>query len=401
MTGFDAERYLRTLGERALLGGEDEDRESPQVSAAQALVAVGAATEAQADEVLRDYQAAQALREGDYHARIAFAASRGPAAARPLLPRRVLTCDTRLASGLHLRYVSLAEDETVIGVRFAPPRTAMPPMIARRRARAHWGPPEPDVADDRGGTATAHFSGGGGMDEWVGRLTADRPLAVDTAWIEVDGERIPLDRPAIVAAVAIEPLPEADPALRHLRRVALGSRRHHHEGGFDHAVDALVAAGALPAADPRVAPLRHAVNGGHGRRLPEPWRSLRQGGDDGRPGTMALAAVTPEFDGIEVAVAALDAHEGHWSIEVEVTPATALHDWFGAAGARLRSLAWWAADDRGHRYAGEVGNSGGGDDRAGGQVMFDAALDPTATRVEIAAIADRHQALIRFPLEWT
>lgn len=97
----------------------------------------------------------------------------------------------------------------------------------------------------------------------------------------------------------------------------------------------------------------------------------------------------------------LESRSHHWTLEIEVTPDTALHEAFGMAGARLRNLAWWAADDRGHRYCGDLGGSSGGDGRASGELMFGRPLDPLATRLEVAAIADRHQALIRFPLGWT
>ena len=120
----------------------------------------------------------------------------------------------------------------------------------------------------------------------------------------------------------------------------------------------------------------------------------------GGPPHRPPAAVTPEFDGVAASVAVLDSREDHWSLEVEVTPETALSEAFGMGGARLRSLAWWASDDRGHRYSGAVGSSSGGGGRASGQVSFGQPLDPLATRLEIAAIADRHRALIRFPLEW-
>ena len=62
---------------------------------------------------------------------------------------------------------------------------------------AWYGPTAPlhqiTLADDRGTKVATSFSGGGSDEEWRGHLHSHGPLAKDTAWIELDGERIDLE----------------------------------------------------------------------------------------------------------------------------------------------------------------------------------------------------------------
>ena len=152
--------------------------------------------------------------------------------------------------------------------------------------------------------------GGGSDEEWQGHLTAHHPLAPDTAWIEIDGQRIELTGKALQCEVSIETLPEANVAHRHLwRRLAVPN--HFHESPeIEASIDALIAVGALEPDDPVLSELRavreampdyagrHAGGPRGVRCLPEPWRSLlSRGRQDGPEGTLALSAVTPGADG--------------------------------------------------------------------------------------------------------
>ena len=61
------------------------------------------------------------------------------------------------------------------------------------------------LADDQGDTASLEFLGGGSDYRWELTLTADKPLATNTTWLELAGRRLRLvDRPFEVT-VTCEP----------------------------------------------------------------------------------------------------------------------------------------------------------------------------------------------------
>ena len=98
-----------------------------------------------------------------------------------------------------------------------------------------------------------------------------------------------------------------------------------------------------------------------------------------------IGATPPLLDGYAIAITSLHSGEHGWSIDVEVNPDVAMH-WhhFGPADVRPRRLSWWAKDDRGHFYLGEVGSwSGGGSEGGRGTVAFHAALDRKAKQLEL------------------
>src|SRR5262245_57901458 len=112
VAGFDAERYLRLVGERVLLGEgfEENPWPSPLSGAARALVAVGAIDRDRARSVLDDYDLATLLR-GDYrlHHRAWRRAAAGEIEAAVLERRRVVRCDREIEvphGTLWIRYVS-------------------------------------------------------------------------------------------------------------------------------------------------------------------------------------------------------------------------------------------------------------------------------------------------------
>jgi hypothetical protein len=428
MARFDAELYLRTAGEEMILGiGPARQRpwDLPLTEPASALLAVGAISAAKARAVIDDYMLAEALR-GDAagqhrHHRIAMARahqSRQPKT-KALKPRRVVPCGRTIedANGtLHVRHVTLSEESTALAITWR--RNPSGQSRSRRRGRSFMhghgtgGPHHPQLSDDRGTSVSSGFGGGGSDDQWEGHLTAHQPLAPDTAWIEIDGQRIELTGEAVPCAVAIERVAEQASAHRYLwRRLAVPD--FHGPPEIEASIEALIAAGALERGDPVLGDLRavreampdhpgmHA-GGKHGtRRLPEPWRSLlsRLGREDGPEGTVALSAVTPEFEGFSVAVGCLESRADGFGIEVDVAPGLELRGPFRNS-LESRQLSWWAADDRGNHYLGQIGSWSGGEDYSTGEIGFWPALHPKARRLQILPTAQETRASIAFTLPW-
>jgi hypothetical protein len=425
--GFDAELYLRTTGEEVILGLRPRPHgpwDSPLLEHADALLAIGAISRARARAVIDDYALAEAVRSDErQQLRYQMVMAHRPRARRrrgaSLKPRRVVACNRTIedSSGVLLvRHVTLSEDTTSLAITWRPRLSGR----GRSTARGHMmmfghgpgGPLHPQLTDDRGTTAGTLFGGGGSDSEWVGHLTADRPLAPDTAWIEVDGTRLELTGEVVPCAVTIEPLAEEAPAHRYLwRRLAWADFRGPPE--IEGSIEALIAAGALPSDDPVLAQIRAAQSamphhpgmrsGGHSgtRSLPEPWRSLfgRQGREDGPEGTLAVSAVTPEFDGFGVAVSCLDSRADGFGLEVEVTPGFVGHGAFREEPGSSR-LAWWAADERGNHHLGQIGSWSGGDGYGTGELNFWPPLRPKARQLLIMPTGETSRAVITVPLTW-
>jgi hypothetical protein len=421
---FDAELYLRVTGEKMLLDGADPNRspwDSRIVEAARALAAVGAIDAEGAQMIVDDYGLAIALRHEDQfrHRAISQRHARhiaGPSTPSPLKPRRVIACDRVIehsAGMLRIRSVSLGEDDTSVAakLRAAAPRPKRASrMIMRGGPWGAGGPPVITLGDDRGTTATAHFSGGGSDQEWTGRFTADQPLAQDTAWIDIDGERLELSEETPAIEVRVESLPEEDPAMHYLwRQVATPRHFHRPPESLEVAIDALVAARALAADNPALEDLRTVLGTlQHGsapalgnRRVPDPWQSLLAGRSRGAgpTGTVTVGAVTPEFAGISLAVLNLESSDDGFEIEVETT-ADLMRMPFDS-NVEQTSLAWWAADDRGNYYLGQIGSWSGGNGHGAGEVEFWPPLDRKARRLELMPTATMVRAVINVPLQWT
>jgi hypothetical protein len=424
---FDGELHLRLLGERMLISHTEQHyvRASQLSSVAQALVAVEAIDPDRAESVIDDYRLAAALRTGElelYSMRVPRS-GRGAQAA-PLAAPRMVPCDRVIEKGaytLHVRYVSLDDASTTVAATYRT-KPAQPQRPRRRHGVAAitmsgggfgaggW-PPQITVGDDRGTTVAADFSGGGSDLEWRGHLRAHPPLATDTAWIEVDGERIELDELPARGDVFVERLPDESPALRHLwSLVAAPDHFHGRPADLEPAIEALTAVGALAPDDPAlgdvravaamVDPHQHRPGARGIGRLPEPWRSLlaRRGSTDGPSGTVAIGLVTPVFDGIAIAALGLESDEEGFAVEVQVTPNLVMHE-FEDSGLG-RTLTWWARDDRGNHYLGHVGDWSQGEDGGEGDISFGPALDPRARRLELLPTAETSRAVIAFELPW-
>jgi hypothetical protein len=268
------------------------------------------------------------------------------------------------------------------------------------------GPPSLVICDDQGTKVDAHFAGSGSDIAWEGSFTSLGPLNRETAFLEIDGVRLDLGEEAPEREVRIEALPDADPARAHLWWCVSASEAMHTEANIEPTIDALVVAGALAADDPEIDQVRAVMaahQGGTQRKLPEPWRSLRSwGARRGPEGTIVVGATPPVFDGYALAVNSLHSSEHGWSLDVEVKPDPGMY-WhpFGASEVRPRWLTWWAKDDRGNHFLGEINDWGGrGSEGGRGTIGFHAALDPKAKHLDLMPTGLTHRVVIRVPLKW-
>ena len=436
---FDAELYLRLAGERVLTSREGSARMSwaPVLTAARALVAVGAIEAAAAQTVVDDYDLAADLRDPERRvaglrmrgrARLA-AARRVAAAPAPLPAPRVVACD---------RVVETAAEQIRVRSVSVGPRSVSVAVVVTERIPGQsgpgpgWqggGPSQIRLADDRGTTVTASFTGGGSDREWRGHFRSDVPLAGDTRWIEIEGDRVELGTGSSAAEVSIVSLPGDDLAMSYLwRQVAAQRQRHGPPGMLADAIDALAAAGRLDPDGQQLAGLAAVLDAlalpggpgwpGRGRPgpgrpgpggsgpggtvLPEPWRSLLagRGRADGPVGAVAIGAATPSFgDGLSVLVLVLQSEPAGFQVEVE-TSAELGHMPFASVVDERAELTWWAADDRGGHYLGEISNWSSNQDGYEGTIDFWPALDPRAAVLELMPTAITERAVITVPLSW-
>ena len=412
MTGFDAERYLRLVGERWVPDGKDGPPWNPALAAAgAALVAVGAMTNSAAQAVIDEYYQAMVPGAGHRYLMSRHAAGRVAAVPPDIGQLRVVPCERVIDQPwgrLTVHYVAFTDHATTLRVTLQPGQSHgdpcnLPPAEAER----------PRVTDDHGTTATAEFGGElrHGDPTWRGQYQVRPLLAANAAWTELFGERVELTGTPAGIEVWSEPMPAQDPAVRHLwERTATLNDFHDPHLALDATIGALVAAGALHADDPVIADAQAVLGvlrppsaspAEEPSDLPEPWRSLlaRWGRTGGPVGMVTVGAVTPPFDGVTAAVVALESHDEHFGIKVELVPGVRT----GLPYCDLpdqQHLTWWAADDLGNHYLAEQGSWHAGGDRCGGAIGFWPALDAQAHSIDLMPTATTARAVIRVPLPW-
>jgi hypothetical protein len=276
-----------------------------------------------------------------------------------------------------------------------------------------WGAAAPVIEDDQGNRPTvASGSGGGNDSQWDGELQLQGALSPTTAWLQIEGQRIDLDRQVTPSTTWVEPLPREDVIERFLwRHLAVAEMPFGHPVELEPAIEALTAAGVLTANLPLIAQLQQVsaqMPGRHGRRRgpqpappggagasPEPWRALfaRVGRSDGPSWTHVLGAVSEPFDGIQAAIHSISSDPDGFEAEFEISP-NVLHP--GALDEL--PVAWSARDDRGNRHLAHPNGWGGNDESASGTMRFWPALDPSATELQLAISAEQHQAVFSIPL---
>jgi hypothetical protein len=419
---FDAELYLRLAGERLLLNGQPNRRGprggSPLNDVAETLVSIGAIPTEAAEVVLQDYELAEALRQPGRLNHLMVMSQMAPSAraeSRPFGPWRVATCGRTLEQPwgrLRIHYIVLSDEETTLTATLESNQpVGRRPMLPFHRPTSPWGgtgPPQLTLTDDRGTTSTAGFSGGGSDKTWQGRFRTDRPLARDTAWIEVLGERVELGSGVRPAEVRVEPTPEQSPAIRHLwHRVAgLGSFPGPPDT-LEPVIETLVAAEALAADDQviedarRVAAMLTPQAGPvapSSRPLPQPWQTLVAGlgRTNGPKGSVVVGTATPPIDGCCVAVMRLESASDSFTVEVRVRGSAARLPGHHQAGGWIE---WWAADDLGNPHLGHL-NAGGSAEELEGEVAFWPPLDPRATQLDLIPTTSTTRAVMAIPLNW-
>ena len=436
MIDFDGELFLRLAGARRFSQGGKPGPEGgrPLHAMASALVAVGAVPREIAQCVVQDWMAAEEVRHSGYETVRRKSSPRGQnwqdQAGALRSNSRFLTCGTCLErpwGTIEVRYVVLAEDSTTVTVTMSQREelhgsgSGMYP--------APWGNDYPDpmvLADDQGRKATATAEPWGVCTDqvWHAKFHADRPLAVDTSWVEIDGQRLDLSEPEEPVDVRVDPTPVPDPARGHLwLRVAehLASPPCYVFTPLEPTVEALVAAGTLTWDDPDVQDALAVVSATdrldpvaifrakHApatsaypppQRVREPWASLladRSRGD-GPNRLVIIGATTPTFDGVTIQFVALDSTPESFTLDVRIHDATA---------SRPRDLhhepqvTWWAADDRGNNYLGHLGVNWAYAHVSGfgfGQVAFRPPLDPSANWLDMMPTTATSRAVLRVPL---
>jgi hypothetical protein len=415
MAPFDAELYLRLIGERGLLNTAPRQRSYDQelFEIARLLVAIGAIDLAEATDVVDGYERAQGLRNGHGPRRWQRQPSQKPTTAPE--ERRTVICDTTVehsSDEIRIRSVTLSASVTKLNVRV---RRSTGVAASRMRRMPMSAMLSYNVADDRGTKSTTDFTGGGRDQEWRGTLTTKQPLAVDTAWIELEGIRIELADKSNPCTVAVETLPDADPAIRYLWHWLAAGQRHGPQIAIEPLLDALILGGHLGADDPALAVIRHAAEAANPRmprgqggpspgpvdHAPPEWRSFlgpRPARRTAR-GAVALVGVAPPFDEITVTVDELYADEQGWQIEVDIGPGL-VHGPFGGS-LEAPQIAWWAVDDRGQYYLGHLGSFSGGPDGTTGTVEFGPGLDRAAKTLTLLPTGPTERARIEIPLQWS
>ena len=133
--------------------------------------------------------------------------------------------------------------------------------------------------------------------------------------------------------------------------------------------------------------------------MPVLWRSLlaRWGRADGPAASILVGKVSAPFDGVTVAVTAIDSRPKYFSIDVEVVPGLPTGLPYRALDD-LRHLTWWAVDDQGNYSLAEQWSWSPGASRAHGSLEFWPGLDPRAAWVDLMPTTTSARAVIRVPL---
>ena len=424
VTGLDGARHLRLVAEQMLRersGGSFIPVDARLVAAGSALLAVGA-LQADAARAIVDAYSRTLRRRGPGQSPLPGRTLLGGVGAEGVaaeLDRWRVVPSGHVIVGpwgrLVIGYVLLTGEATVLKVAVHPTS----PDASSRRA-APWGSGLPrtlEISDDQGTTSSAHFEGSRrhGEQAWHGTLQARPPLVPGTAWISVLGERVDLtgEPPAIQSWT--EQLNVGDPVRHHLwERVATRNDFHDPRAALEAAIEALVAVGALQADDPVIGDARLVaalMHPGPGPKpvlvtaatssMPLPWRSLvaRWGRADGLAGSVLVGKVSTPFDGVKVAVTAIDSRPEFFSIGVEVVPGLRTGLPYGALDD-LRHITWWAVDDQGNYSLAEQGSWSPGASRAHGSLGFWPGLDPRAAWIDLMPTTTSARAVIRVPLPW-
>jgi len=445
---FDPELYLRLAGESEVLERGEQGRapwDSPLHETAAALVAIGALESDVAQKIVDDYELALSLRarHGGRHffaRQLATFRHRSPTNrfCDVLRTARIVPCNQEFEESwgkvtVHFVLLGDTSASVMVSAHEVTPGalTSNFPQMTQQLA----------ISDDTGRREIAHLSGGGGSEgNYQAVLTTQGPLSKSAQWIDIRANRVVLEDDPDAPQVVVEPMPESDPAVRHLwSRVVQG--RHpivRAPETIEIAIRTLVAAGALSADNNAIQAVRAvlAANSGQGvgfsgpisgvgppsapgasqtnPKLPKPWASLLaaranllsgSGGATGSGpcGNVGLGVLTPPVDGVTIGLGALSSSSDSFDLLVVVSPDFSVHGGHFGASAPVGSptIAWWAEDDRGNHYVGSVGRWAGNGDLGQGTVTFLPALDPASKELRILPSCTTERAVVTLKLpDW-
>jgi hypothetical protein len=418
MVAFDAEVYLRRLGER-LLDDPDQPprhRMSPLRGAAGALVVAGAIPADRAWRVIDDYNTATRIRAGEVGF-VHFAAPSRRLEADRLIPRHIVVIDREITFGrgqLLLRELTIGADGGTLRYRWRGDTRSSSQLVRlfRQERGFPWGSTPPEIIDPNGNRLEVRSGspGGDSLDHWDGELELRGRIVPDAAWLQVDGTRVDLHRRAARCEVRLDALEHRGPVERFLwRRLAVAEMPSGLTTDLEPLIGALLAAGALDERSRLLKELRavaarmprrplhsRPVPGGSTRGLVEPWRSLlrRLGSDDGPGWTLVLGVVTPSCDGVRFAANSITSDRAGFEVEFELAPN------LRASGALDElPVVFWARDERGNHYLGAPIEWSGGDDRVQGTMRYWPALDPRAKHLDLLMCVETHQAVVSISLD--
>jgi len=418
MVAFDAEVYLRRLGERLL---DDPDQQHPRHwsalrGAGAALVGVGAIAADQAWRVIDDYATAARIRSGK-PGFVHFDPPLRRRKAGSLMPRQTVVIDQEIPVGggqVLLRDLAITADGGTLRYRrrLDAPGSSQVARLFRRPGGFPWTVTPPEIIDSDGNRPAVRFGFGGGDREVHvdGELESRGMIAPEATWLEIDGTRVDLERRPARWGVGIEALEDRSSVERFLwRHLAVADLPSGLATDLEPLIQALVAAGALEegslllkdlravaARMPRRPLHQRPLPGGSTRSLVKPWGSLlrRLGRDDGPEWTLVVGAVTPSCDGVQFAADSITSDLAGFEVEFEVAPNV-----LGVSALDELPVAWWARDDRDNHYLGGPTVWGGSDDRAQGTMRYWPALDPRAKRLDLLVCVESHQAVVSVSLD--
>lgn len=417
MVAFDAEVYLRRLGERLLddPGQQQPGHWSALRGAAAGLVVVGAIAADEAWWVIDDYATATRIRSG----KPGFVHLAPPLRRRKadsLMPRqfRVIGQEIPVGHGqVLLRDLAIAADGGTLRYRryLDAPGPGQVSRLPRRSGGFPWNVTPPDIIDSDGHRPAVRFGDGGRDGEGYvdGELELRGTIAPEAAWLEIDGTRVDLHGRTARWEVGVEALEDRSPVERFLwRHLAVADSRSGLTTDLEPMIQALVAAGALQEGSLLLGDLRAVIarmprRPLHQRRitrastpgLVEPWGSLldRLGSDDGPEWTLVLGAVAPSCDGVQFAANSITSHLAGFEVEFDVAPNV-----LGAGALDKLPVAWWARDDRENHYLGIPTGGGVRGDSAQGTTRYWPALDPRAKRLDMLICVESYQAVVSVSL---
>jgi hypothetical protein len=416
MVAFDAEVYLRRLGERLL---DDSDQQQPGHwsafrGAAAALVVAGAIGADEAWWVIDDYATATRIRSGK-PGFVHFGPPLRRREADSLPPRQARVIDQEILVGhgqVLVRDLAITADGGTLRYRryLDAPGPGQVSRSFRRPGGFPWNHTPPKIIDSGGHRPEVRFGDGGRDGEGYvdGELELHGTIAPEATWLEIDGTRVDLHGRTARWEVGIEALEDRSPLERFLwRHLAVAVPRSGVTRDLEPMIQALVAAGALEEGSLllglRAVTARMPRRPLHQRRisrastpgLVEPWGSLldRLGSDDGPELTLVLGAVAPSCDGVQFAANSITSDLDGFEVEFDVAPNLS-----GVGALDELPVAWWARDDLENHYLGIPTGGGVRGDSAQGTMRYWPALDPRAKRLDLLMCVDSHQSVVSVSL---